>query len=326
MINARLDGRIAVHLPEKVLDNAMLAAQFPEWTSERMEEKLGICKRHIAADGECASDLALRAVEALFAETEVAREAVDFVLLCTQSPDYVLPTTACLLQDRLGLSKHVGALDFNLGCSGFVYGLGLAKGLIESGQARRVLLVTAETYSKWIAPDDKNVRTLFGDASAAAWVVADASGGPRLGPFVYGTDGSGAENLIVRRGGMRCREAGDAFLRMDGPAIYSFTLRMVPMAVDAVLAKAGIGREAVDLYVLHQASRYMLDGLRRVLGLPEEKVVIAMRETGNTVSCSIPLALAYARQAGRLKPGMRVMLVGFGVGLSWAACLVEWTS
>jgi 3-oxoacyl-[acyl-carrier-protein] synthase-3 len=320
---ARLSG-IAAYLPEGVLDNPALAARFPEWPAERIEEKLGIRERRIAAADECASDLAVKAAEALFASTGVARGEVDYLLVCTQSPDYLLPTTACLVQDRLGLPKSVGALDFNLGCSGYVYGLGLAKGLVESGQARRVLLITSETYSKHLEADDKNVRTLFGDGAAASWVVADEAGGGGLGPFVYGTDGSGAENLIVRRGGMRCREIGDAFLRMDGPAIYSFTLRAVPAAVAALLAKAGLGPESVDLYVLHQASKYMLDGLQRVMKVPAEKMVFAMRETGNTVSASIPLALLAAEREGRLKPGMRVVLVGFGVGLSWGACLVEW--
>lgn len=323
MNGARLAG-IAAYLPENVLGNAALAERFPEWPAERIEEKLGIRERRIAADGECVSDLAVKAAEALFARTGVERGAVDFLLVCTQSPDYPLPTTACLVQDRLGLAKNVGALDFNLGCSGYVYGLGLAKGLVESGQARRVLLITAETYSKYIDPDDKNVRTLFGDGAAATWVVSDDQDAGGIGPFVYGTDGSGAENLIVRRGGMRCRGSGDAFLRMDGPAIYSFTLRAVPAAVDAVLARAGLGREQVDLYVLHQASKYMLEGLQRAMKVPAEKMVFAMRETGNTVSASIPLALLAAEREGRLKPGMRVLLVGFGVGLSWGACLVEW--
>ncbi len=322
MNKARLGG-IAAYLPAGVLDNPTLAALFPEWPAERIEEKLGIRERRIAGAEEYASDLAVKAAEALFEATGVGRETVDYLLVCTQSPDFLLPTTACLVQDRLGLPTTVGALDFNLGCSGYVYGLGLAKGLIESGQASRVLLVTAETYSKYMDAGDKNVRTLFGDGAAATWVTASGGSGS-LGPFVYGTDGAGSENLIVRRGGARHREEGDAFLRMDGPAIYSFTLRAVPAAVAEVLAKAGIGYGDVDLFVLHQASKYMLDGLARIMKVPAVKMVYAMGATGNTVSASIPLALMAAEREGRLKPGMRVVLVGFGVGLSWAACLVEW--
>lgn len=332
---------IAYHLPERVLDNAQLAAQFPEWSVEKIRDKTGIDRRHIAAEGETSADLAERAAKALFEREGVDPASVDFVLFCTQSPDYFLPTTACVLQDRLGLRTSAGALDFNLGCSGYVYGLGLAKGLIETGQARSVLLLTGETYSKVIHERDKSVRTLFGDAGAATLVVGEDGEGnaPAIGPFVYGTDGRGAENLIVKTGAFRtprapggAAEESDEFgntrsadhLYMNGGEIFTFTLRSVPQAVSALLDAAKIDLDQVDLVVLHQANAYMLEHLRKKIRVPKERFAVELDEVGNTVSCTIPIALERARLKGALKPGMRVMLVGFGVGYSWGATMLTW--
>ena len=327
---------IEYHLPEKVLTSAGLAAEFPGWTVEKIQSKTGIEERHIAAEGEFASDLAAAAAEKLFA-AGTDRQSVDALLYCTQSPDYFLPTTACLLQHRLGLRTDIAALDYNLGCSGYIYGLGLAHGMIESGQARRVLLLTADTYSKFIHPGDRSVRTIFGDAAAATLVTA--SGRPGLsGPFVYGTDGSGAENLIVPAGGLRKPRAATALvvtdesgnqrtennLYMNGPEIFNFTLRIVPATVESLIARSGLSLADIDLFVFHQANQYMLEHLRKRLGVPAEKFVVSMQKCGNTVSSSIPIALRTAVESGQLRPGMKVMLVGFGVGYSWGGTIIEW--
>src|SRR5262245_24645064 len=194
---------IASYFPQELLNNRQVAAEFPEWTPEKISEKTGIDGRHIAAEGELSSDLAVEAGRRLFASGAARPEDIDYVLLCTQSPDYFLPTTACMVQHRLGIPVTAGALDFNLGCSGWVAGLGLANGLILSGQARRVLLLTAETYSKFIHPRDKSVRTIFGDAAAATLIEAVDGEEGGIGPFLYGTDGSGGSNLMVPAGGMR---------------------------------------------------------------------------------------------------------------------------
>lgn len=327
---------VAYHLPERVLTNEELAALFPEWTAPKIEQKLGIAERHIAADDECASDLAVRAAERLFQTGACKPVDIDALLLCTQSADYFLPTTACVLQERLGLSRQTAALDFNLGCSGYVYGLGLAKGLIESGQACKVLLLTAETYSKFMHPRDKSVRTLFGDGASATLVCA-ASMEEALGPFVYGTDGRGAGNLIVPAGGMRRRvpegrevvdENGsvrtDGHLFMNGPEIFAFTLQVVEQAVRRLAQQSGQTLEQVDKFVFHQANKYMLDHLRRKIGIPEDRFLVSMRHCGNTVSSSIPIALCDAAHDGRIRAGDRLMLVGFGVGYSWGACMTRW--
>ena len=330
--------KIGFHLPERVLDNEQLAAAANNWSAEKILLKTGISKRHVAGQDDCASDLAVAAVADLFADGAAKPEDIDYLLLCTQSPDYFLPTTACLLQNRLGLPTACGALDFNLGCSGFVYGLGIAKGLIESDQARNVMLITAETYSKFIHPSDRSVRTLFGDAAAATLVSGVESDVPLLGPFVYGTDGSGAENLIVPTGGMRrpvvanpdVLEDKDGNKRtinnlfMNGPEIFKFTLQTVPRTVSELLTASAKQPEEIDFYVFHQANQYMLEHLRKKLSIPPEKFCISMRECGNTVSSTIPLALHALSKENKLQPGHLVMLVGFGVGYSWGAALVRW--
>ena len=200
---------IAVYLPDAVLGNDELACLYLDWPADKILEKTGISERRIAAEGQTAGDMAYEAARKLFAQGCVTAQDVDFIILCTQAPDYVLPTTACLLQDRLGVSRQAGALDINLGCSGFVYGLSLAKGLIETGTASRVLLLTADTYSKYIHPKDKSVRTLFGDAAAATAIVSTEDADEAIGPFVFGTDGAGAKNLIVEAGMYRLPKSCD---------------------------------------------------------------------------------------------------------------------
>lgn len=319
-------------VPDNVLNNAELSAVSTQWTPEKIESKTGIAERRVANAGQCSSDLAVAAAEKLFAREVCQRGDIDFLLVCTQSPDYFLPTTACLLQERLKLPVTCGALDFNLGCSGFVYGLGMAKGLIESRQATNVLLVTAETYSKFIKPDDLTVRTLFGDAAAATLIraVPASEGADPLGPFIYGTDGRGAKHLMVAAGGLRtpCGQAGPGTptLTMNGPEIFAFTITAVPKAVNQLLAKAELTLDDIDLVVPHQANEYMLEHLRAKMQIPKEKFYVSMRDIGNTVSSTIPIALRRAQQDERLRPGSRVLLVGFGVGLSWGATILRWAA
>jgi 3-oxoacyl-[acyl-carrier-protein] synthase III len=325
-------------LPKQVLDNEQLAAEFTDWTADKIFTKTGIRERHIVGEGEHASDLAVSAASRLFDSVACRREEIDFVLYCTQSPDYFLPTTACLLQDRLQLPTHCGAMDFNLGCSGYIYGLGLAVGLVRSGQARKLLLITADTYTRFIHPQDKSVRTIFGDAATATLLTATESNEPLIGPFVYGTDGRGANNLIVPAGGLRKPTVADApLLRddsgnartennlfMNGAEIFNFTLRVVPETVNGLLEKAGLQFGEIDLFIFHQANQFMLDHLRKKLKVPADKFWVTMSDVGNTVSSTIPIALKRAIDAGKVRSGMRLMFVGFGVGYSWGATIVRW--
>lgn len=330
---------IEYFLPHSVLSTSDLSAEFPEGWIEKIDEKSGIQCRHIAEKDECSSDLAVNAVQKLFDSGACQPKSIDFILLCTQSPDYFLPTTACVIQDRLGIPMTAGALDFNLGCSGYIYGLGLAQGLISSGQASNILLITAETYSKFIHARDKSVRTIFGDAAAVTLLRAVESELPFIGPFVYGTDGRGWQNLIVPTGGMRRRrteqtaapaedENGNVRsldnLYMNGAEIFTFTLRAVPQSIEQILTKADLAMDDIDLFVFHQANRYILEHLRKRMKIPEEKFVVAMSHCGNTVSSTIPIALKHAACEGRLTNQSTVMLVGFGVGYSWGATLLRW--
>ena len=326
--------RIAVHFPSGVLDNQELADLYPGWTAEKIFEKTGIRQRHVVQHGECASDLAAGAAEKIL--RNYPRSEVDFLLLCTQTPDYLLPTTACVLQHRLELSTRCGALDFNLGCSGYIYGLAMAQSLIQAGLACNVLLLTADTYSRHIHPGDKSVRTIFGDAGAATLVSSRSR--CRLHSFVLRTDGSGAEQLMISTGGARHPRAEQTAavvdqsgnirdpncLYMDGPEIFNFTLQSVPSLVNEVAAKAGLCLEEVDYFVFHQANAYMLEHLRRRLKIPQDRFAVCLENCGNTVSASIPIALDAALQAGRIRSGMKILLAGFGVGLSWGGCMLEW--
>jgi 3-oxoacyl-[acyl-carrier-protein] synthase-3 len=329
---------IASFLPPTRLTNEDLAAQLGNWTAEEIRQKTGICSRPIAGPDECASDLGVAAAQRLFEGGACRPEDIDFLMFCTQTPDYALPATACLVQRRLQLRTDCGAIDFNQGCSGFVYGLAVAKGLIEAGTVRSVLLITAETYSKWIHPRDRSVRTIFGDGAAATLVVGVQDEQDLIGPLVLGTDGSGWQNLVVPVSGARRRrtaETGvaserdggnwrsDENLYMNGPEILTFTLRTVPQAVRALLERWQHRVEDVDLFVFHQASRFMLERLRDKMGLPAQKFWIDMEECGNTVSATIPIALETAMAQGRVASGSRVMLVGFGVGYSWAAAMIR---
>lgn len=304
--------KIAYYLPEKILSNADLVRAYPEWTEEKILNKTGISLRHIVSDGQDALDLAEKACRKLI-EDGADLSKVDFILLCTQSPRYRLPSTACLLQDKLGIAKTAGALDFDLGCSGFVYGLALSKGLILGGMAKNVLLVTAETYTKYIDAKDKSTRTIFGDGAAAT--IVDESVVESLGRFSFGTNGAGADKLIVREG---------ENLFMDGPEIFNFTLDVVPATIDDICAKNDLKREDVDLFVFHQANKFMLDTIRKVNAIPRDKYYVNLEDTGNTVSSTIPIALKRAEAEGRLKPGMRVMILGFGVGLSWGGTIINY--
>lgn len=327
---------ISYYLPQQSLTNSLIAEQFPEWTIEKISSKTGIYARPTSGKDEYSSDMALSASEKLFSEYQIDKAEIDFILLCTQSPDYFLPTTACILQHKLGLRTETGALDFNLGCSGYVYGLALAKGLIDTGMAKNVLLVTSETYTKFIHPKDKSNLTIFGDAAAATLVSKEGDGG-EIKNFVFGTDGAGADNLIVKRGGVRfphseeAKDIVDEFgnitneknLYMNGSAIFNFTIDRIPKLIKEVLAVNQSNEEGIDLYVFHQANLYMLNHLRKKLGVPEDKFFVYLKDCGNTVSSTIPIALCEALRQQKIIMGNNVLLAGFGVGYSWAGCVLQ---
>lgn len=325
---------ISYYLPEKTLTNQDLNALFPEWAVEKIAKKIGVEQRHIAADDEFASDMAIAASNKLFAEHKISPNDIDFVLYCTQSPDYFLPTTACIIQDKLNIPVKAGALDFNLGCSGYIYGLAMAKGLIAAGIAKNILLITSETYSKFMHEQDKGNRTIFGDAAAASLV--STAGFAKIGEFELGTDGKGAENLMVKEGGIRYPKTNSAtvndefgnkrseeYLYMNGPEIFSFTSKAVPDLIAETLIKNDLSKPDIGLFIFHQANQFMLEHLRKKINIDPEHFYADMVNVGNTVSSTVPIAIYEAMKQNKVIAGAKWLLAGFGVGYSWGATVIS---
>ncbi|MCD4650174.1 MAG: ketoacyl-ACP synthase III [Candidatus Cloacimonetes bacterium] len=319
--------KITYHLPEKVLDNKDIKQLFPEFNSLKVLKNVGIQQRHIAGDNETALDLAYEAAEKLL--IQIDRSTIDMLILCTQSPEYYLPTGACILQHKLGLPTHCGAFDISLGCSAYMYGLATANGFISSGIATNILLLTGDTLTKHIASDDKANMTIFGDAATATLIRASER--EAILAVDLGTNGSGWQNLINPVGGFRYRAngnenktAGVRQLYMDGPEILNFTMDTVPCLIENVLSKARMKLDDIDSFVFHQANKFILDTLCSLIDIPEDKFIIDMENYGNTVSSSIPIVLANMAEQGRLSSGTKVLTAGFGVGYSWGAVIIEW--
>jgi 3-oxoacyl-[acyl-carrier-protein] synthase-3 len=338
MSDARVLG-ISYHLPQTLETLEDLKREHPEWPLDKTFEESGIRARPIAPPDVTATDLGFEAARKLLQRELVPAEEIDFLLFCTQTPDYFFPSGACLLQERLGLRKHVGAVGMDLGCSGFVYGLALGKALIQSGMAHNVLVIVADTPSRTTHPKDRAMRVLFGDGGAAALVGA-ASGGPgRIGQFVMGTDGKGAPSLIIPAGGFRTprsaetareytddagstRSADNTF--MDGTAVFTFAITVVPRVVRELLRRSDLRPEDIDYYVYHQANKFMVEQVAQRSKVPPSKLALELEDVGNTSSASIPITIERYVERGEIVAGSRLALVGFGVGFSWAACEMTW--
>ncbi|MDR2121886.1 MAG: ketoacyl-ACP synthase III [Flavobacteriaceae bacterium] len=317
---------ISYYLPAKKITNQDIENLFPEWNGEKIISKIGIKNRHITEKDQFVSDMALEAINNLCEEYQIEKTTIDYLIICTQSPDYYLPTTACIVQNRAGLPTSCAAVDINQGCSGYVYGLSLAKGLVISKIAKNVLLVTAEMYSKHTHHADKGNISIFGDAATATLISDD--GLYEIGEFSLGSDGSGYENLIVKNGAMRkaktddITEPNDNFLYMNGPEIFRFTAKEIPPMILENLEKNKETRDTVDQFLFHQANTFMLEYLRKIIKIPKEKFIIDMAEYGNTVSSTIPIALKNLISENRNKD--KILIAGFGVGYSWGAvCLYK---
>lgn len=326
---------ISYYLPDKVITNDDLIKEFPEWDVEKVYNKVGVLERHVAKESETAGDLAEKAARRLFEEYDIDPSTIDFLIFCTQSPDYRLPSTACILQNRLGIPTSAGAFDFDLGCSGCIYGMALAKGLISAGLASNILLLTAETYTKYLHPEDKSNRAIFGDG-AAACLISSKEGFAELGDFVFGTDGAGAEHLIIKTQGARYPERTgrvsmdddghlnrEDFLYMDGSAIFIFTLEEVSKMIKDLMDKARVSKDDISYFIFHQANKYMLSTLRKVCGIPNNKFYINLEHTGNTVSSTILIALKDCLDNKTISSGMTVLTCGFGVGLSLGGAILQ---
>lgn len=332
---------IEYFLPNDKLTNEDLLLINPDWNIDRIYNKTGISNRYIASINQTATDLAVEAAKILLGKRPHLVNDIDYIILCTQSADYNLPSSACLIQERLGLSQTTGAIDVNQGCSGFVYSIGLAKGLIETNQANHVLVITADTYSKYINDQDKSVKTLFGDGASCTLIkgVEDSNGNCISNP-VYGTNGEGAKNLIVPDGGARSPISDKSYIEtkdesnnirnqtnlyMNGKEIYTFTLSAVPNVFNEILEKEKMTMDDIDVVIFHQANKFILDSLQKKLKIPEKKMHRSYVEYGNTVSSTIPIGLKQEllknNNTSRCK---KALLLGFGVGLSWAGNIVKY--
>ena len=325
-------------VPEKVETNEFLVQEFGTWTPEKILHKTGILKRHVAEPGVPASHYHAMVANKFFEEhPEIERDSIDMLVVCTETRDYIAPATACVVHGLLGLRKTCGAVDYELGCSGYLYGLGIAKGFIVSGIARRVLLTTGDVVAKYAHRQDKSVRTIVGDGFTAT--LLEASENDRVTGFDFGSDGTGFRDIIIEAGAEAMpysETTGQAYtnrfgnmhskenIYMDGRKVLEFSVGQVPGSVARTLERAGLKMEDIDLVVFHQASQLLLERVRDALGVPPEKFVIDLAETGNTVSSTVPIALARAAASGRLKAGMKVLVSGFGVGLSWGTAVIEW--
>lgn len=339
MVNPGYLTDIEYYLPVNILSNEQINLEHPEWSADKISSKTGIFNRHLSSKNEFSSDLGLMAAKRLFDAHPTIKNKIDYLIFCTQSPDYLIPTTACILQDKLELNKDIGAIDINMGCSGFIYGLSYANGLICSGQAENVLLITAETYSKYIHKLDKNNKTIFGDGASASLITKhlDDQLSGAIGKFSFYTDGSGFDKLIVKNSGIRYRDIAakeelnpdgtlvksDKNLFMDGRAIFEFTSYKVPPMVESILKNNNLELGDIDLFIFHQANAYMMQFIRKLCKIPEEKFFVYLEDCANTVSSTIPIALKEALIQHKIKKNSTVLLIGFGVGLSIAGTIIK---
>lgn len=329
---------IDYYLPDRIVTNEELHKGNPDWNMALVEERVGVLKRHVARADETALDLAFQACKKLFSKHQDAKEQIDGIIFCTQSGDYILPPNSCILHSMLDLPENVFTFDFNLACSGYIYGLALAQGLASSGIAKNILLVNADTYSKYINKDDRSVRVLFGDGAAVSWITTAASGEGGIIDLKCFTHGKLYDKFIIPAGGCRIPKSVKTAIpktddrgntrtaeeiHMDGMEILQFVNSKIPKQVKEILARAKLAINDIDLFIFHQASKLALDKLTDSLQINPKKVYRNLHRVGNTVSASIPMALKDALDDQSVSKGDKVLLSGFGVGLSSGSAIIE---
>ncbi len=323
-------NHISIYLPESMLTNESLALEFGI-AEEHIYKSSKISKRYLSAENELSSDMAIKAGENLFKENSIDKKEIDFLIFCSEGFDYIAPASSCIIQHKLGLSTNIGCFDLPYGCSGYIYGLGIAYGLLKAGIAKKILFLTADIPTKVIAKNDLELRSIFSDIATASLITFDKTNTDTH--FVYGTDGNGALDLYVEASAFRPPISANfkipenlvcGQMKMNGTNIFLFAVKKVPQLVAEILEKNNLKVEEIDLFVFHQASYFMLEVIRKKLKLPSEKVFLNIQDYGNSVSSTIPLALYDAQKKGILKKGMRVLLAGFGIGNSWGATIIDY--
>jgi len=339
---------LSFYLPKKSLNNEQIIKEYhsycdenelDEITSETIYNQCGINKRYSAPIDETAKEIGNKAAIRLFEEWNIDKEKIEYVIFISDALDYKGPTTACVMQEDLGLPNSVGAIDVLHGCTGWIYGLSLAKALIVSGQVENVLVITADTPTKVVHPKDIELRAIFSDGAAATLIEKEKNGelNSEIENFIFGTDGKGEKNLYTSRSGTKdpadiewlsqFKDVPGGMKRgqllMNSPQIFLFALRNVPSLIEDVLQKNNLQKEDIDYFILHQANGQMLEFLRKRMKIPKEKFIINIENIGNTVSATIPIALYEILKENKIKKGDKVLVAGFGIGYSWGATILK---
>ena len=328
---------IEYSLPLQKVTNEDMQEIHPDWDLKKVGEKSGVLSRHIADYNETALDLAISALNKLFETENIHKEDIGGIVFCTQSPDYIMPSNAFLIHKHFSFSTKVWAFDYNLACSGYIYGLAICRGLIETGMAKNVLLITADTYSKYINPGDRSTSVLFGDGASVS-VIAHTKEIHFI-DMELASSGNEYDSFYIPAGG--CRIPKDAHtkeitsdhsgnmttledIKMNGFAVWKFISVTVPVQIKHLLAKNNLTIDEIDFFGFHQASKLTLDSLFKALKIPPHKAYMNLEQIGNTVSSSIPIAMKQAESEGKLKRGDLMLLSGFGVGLSWGSTIIKY--
>jgi 3-oxoacyl-[acyl-carrier-protein] synthase III len=327
---------IEFYLPENIVTNADLQKENPDWNMEKITEKSGVSQRHIAGKNETAYDLSIKACDKLFLAYD--KNKIDGIIYCTQSPDYIMPSNSFLLHKHFGLKDEIFAYDFNHACTGYIYCLAMANAFVKAGMAREILLVNADTYSKYINPKDRSTRVLFGDG-AAATIVKESGRKKGIIDIDLGSSGSGYNKFWIPAGGLRSPKSSSTSIEikddkgnirtkneieMDGFGVWSFINSVAPKQLERLLKRNDLAKTDIDQFIFHQASKMTLESIKRSMKLNEEQVFVNIQNIGNTVSASIPIALRDAIDQGEIDNGSTLILSGFGVGLSYGAILMEY--
>ncbi|MBC8320837.1 MAG: ketoacyl-ACP synthase III [Bacteroidetes bacterium] len=328
---------ISCYFPANVLTNERLQVEFPELKVPELTRLTGVTQRHICSEDQTSVDMAVAAAHNLFHKSSIKKSDIDFVIYCSAGGDYITPASSCIIHNRLALPAHCGAFDYNQGCTGFIYGLSMADSMISAGNADNILLITSEAITKTIHPNDSSNRAIFGDAATASLIVRN-SNVSKFGKFIFGTDGSKYDRIIIKHGRERFplpkyaeedrldsygNTRNDANFFMDGSEVFNFSVAKAPELVSRLLTKSGLNFDDIDFFVFHQANQIILETIGKKIKIPDDKMIIDIKTTGNTVSSTIPIVLKNAIDQGKIKRGNILLIAGFGVGFSWGGTIMK---
>lgn len=320
-------------LGKEIITNAHLSSVFTEFSEADISKMSGVRQRFSVGKNGLSSSFGAEVAELFFNKYGVDRSNIDYLIFCTEGPDYIAPATSCIVQQKLHLPKSIGTFDLSFGCSGYTYGLLMSKALVESGIASRVLFITADIPTQVVSKRDPYLNFIFSDAASVSLITNEAKG-YRLGKFACGTDGGGEQSLLVRNSGFNTSKESDWYtdeytrdlrvgeMVMNGEEIFRFSLKEVPGLVTKILENNECRFDEIDLFIFHQASPIILKSLKRKLNIPDNKFFTNLVDVGNTVSASIPLCLKDAKEKGVVKSGMKILIAGFGIGFSWSGTII----